>query len=157
MAQKTSKKPKIGDVIRIKTAKGYAYAQLTHENKLLGFMIRVFPGIHKEPVEDVCELVKQEELYSTFIHRLDFYEEPHIVIVTNCPLTPRSRLFPMFRDGIKNPNTGRVEKWWLWNGENSAPVGPLTEEMKTMPIREFNNYKTLIKKIESGWLPSDEQ
>jgi hypothetical protein len=36
-------------------------------------------------------------------------------------------------------------------------VGPPTEEKKKVPIRKFNSYNKLIEKIESGWMPADEQ
>lgn len=153
---RNNKKPKVGDVVIITTSKGYAYAQLTHVNKLFGYLIRVYPQLHSRPVKEVCQITERPEAYSTFIHRLDFYAEPHITIIASCPIRPESTVFPMFRDGIKDPAIGKVERWWLWDGEVSTPVGELTEDMKRLSIREMDNYETLIAKIEAGWMPSME-
>ncbi|MEJ2528408.1 MAG: hypothetical protein P8Y49_10155 [Sulfurovaceae bacterium] len=46
-----AKRVKFGDVIEIVTSKGYAYAQYTHKDSMMGALLRIFKGIYvkKQP------------------------------------------------------------------------------------------------------------
>jgi hypothetical protein len=52
-------KPKIGDVLEIKTAKGFVYAQITHVHETHGPLLRVLPNFHDRRPENPNGLVDQ--------------------------------------------------------------------------------------------------
>ncbi|MEJ2437996.1 MAG: hypothetical protein P8Y35_08590 [Sulfurovaceae bacterium] len=43
-----AKRVKFGDVIEIVTSKGYAYAQYTHKDSMMGALLRIFKGIYEK-------------------------------------------------------------------------------------------------------------
>jgi hypothetical protein len=92
------------------------------------------------------------------------------VLSTRCPLNRKIvqivatgevasdlREFPLFRAGVIDPATKKVELWWIWDGEKEWQIGSLTEEQRKFPIRGVWNDTYLIEKIESGWTPEADQ
>lgn len=59
-------KPKIGDVIAVRTRKGLAYAQYTHEKDSWGSLLRVLHGQHQSRPESLGELVHSKAVFSIF-------------------------------------------------------------------------------------------
>lgn len=59
-------KIKFGDIIEIPTKRGYAYAQYTHKDKMMGALIRVFKGFYSNRPKDFTEVVRQPIQFSTF-------------------------------------------------------------------------------------------
>jgi hypothetical protein len=63
--------------------------------------------------------------------------------------------FPLFRCGaIPNPHTGKVDNWYLWNGEKEWRVGEITAEQRKLNLRGVMNHAALVGCIESGWTPT---
>ncbi len=77
--------------------------------------------------------------------KVDTYEVPE-----------HSRKFPLFRVGVIHPETGKVETWWLWDGEKEWPIGSITEDERKLPIRASWNDTMLVQRIEEGWLPKND-
>ena len=154
MTQKKS--PKIGDIVQIATNQGYAYAQLTHRNKLLGYLLRILPGFHPEPLTEFATKVQSRELYQTFVFRDDLYESPVVMIVGHEDVPKDAQAFPIFRDGIRDPATKQVTDWWLWDGTTSQKIGKLDDQQKALSIRSIWNYKILVDRVGKGWMPADE-
>jgi hypothetical protein len=62
-------RPRIGDVVEIRTPRGFAYAQYTHEHReppRHGSLLRVLPGLYERQPQDLASLVEQEERFSVF-------------------------------------------------------------------------------------------
>ena len=150
------KRALLGDVVQIAIDKGFAYAQLTHRNRLCGCLLRVLPGVHRSPLKDLGKKTRVKELYHTFVFEEDLHESPAVQIVGHEPIPKESRAFPLFRAGVKDPKTKQVKTWWLWDGAKEWPIGELREDQKLLPLRQIWNYKILINKINEGWRPADE-
>ncbi len=60
---------------------------------------------------------------------------------------------PTFRTGVINPKTGKVDVWWLWDGNREWKIGAISEEQRKFPIRGSWNDTLFIERIEEGWLP----
>lgn len=147
------KRPRIGDIIEIPTAKGLAYAQYTHEHSLYGGLLRVFDTLYKERPENFSSLVKSEVRFSTFLPlqasvRMGIYN-----VVGHEQVAHPNRSFPIFRDGIADPKTNKVSVWWFWDGKKEWPVGELTAEQRKMPVLGIWNAKMLEYRLEEGWRP----
>jgi hypothetical protein len=145
-----------GDVLEIVTDKGLAYAQCSQLHPMFGPLLRVLPGFHQVRPTDFSTVVNQRELYHVFI-LWDSSVDPAIVaIVCRQEVPEQSKTFPLFRDGIADPTTGRVPVWWLWDGERSWPVGELTADQRRLSIRTMWDEVTLASRIARGWTPLDD-
>jgi hypothetical protein len=152
----SKRKPNLGDIVQIRTSKGYAYAQLTHKHHMFGYLLRILPGFFAEPVTDFAPLVMEPELYHAFVFKDDLFQPPVAMIVGNAPVPERSRALPLFRNGIRNPATGRVDDWWLWDGRKEWRIGELREDQRTLSLLEILNSDILRKRIENGSMPANE-
>lgn len=134
---------KIGDILEIVTVKGRAYAQYTHENKLMGGLIRVFEKLHDERPVEFRSVVNGKVRFSTFLPVRQAIKQRISLIVDNMPIAPANQTFPLFRANGLDPND-----WWLWDGENEWRIGALTPAHEGLPIREVCNDTYIIDRIE---------
>lgn len=150
------KKAQIGDILEIPTRKGLAYVQFSHYHESpphYGAIIRVLEGFFQERPKEFHTLAGQRELYYTLfpvqaaVNRKIF----QIVGHTEVPLFAKN--FPLFRAGNTNPQSGKVDQWWLWDGTKSWKTDELTNEQLDLPIKSSWNDVLLISRIEQGWTP----
>lgn len=144
---------KMGDVFSILTKKGLAYLQYTNKNSLMGTLVRVLPGIFSEACDDVESLVKKETNFWIFFQISAALKLGIVEKVGNFPIPEHSKNMPVFRAGIPNSKTKKVEHWWFWDGEKEWRVGEITDQQRKMPIRRIWNDTLLIQRIEEEWLP----
>ncbi len=149
-----AKKPKIGDIIEITTAKGLAYAQLSHFHPRYNALLRILPGFFSKRPSDFLTLVNQPEKFVNFFPLQAALNQGIFEIVGNQPVPDTAESFPLFRTGIVDPVTGKVRVWWFWDGEKEWKVGDISEEQRNLPLRGIWNDTLLIERIESGWTPS---
>jgi hypothetical protein len=153
------KRPRIGDIVELRTSQGLAYAQYTHKHTappVYGELIRVLPHIHPSRPCSFADLVSQKELFFVFFPLGSAVRRNIVTLVGNMEVPDRCREFPLFRTGFRAPDTGRVDKWWLWDGKREWPIGELTPEQRELPVRECINDTLLVERIVSGWLPQQE-
>jgi hypothetical protein len=148
-----SGKAKIGDIIEIPISDGLVYAHYTHQHSPFGGLIRVFDPVFNSPVTDLDKLVEEPVRFSTFLPVQAFVKRGIFKVIGNREPSAKNRIFPIFRDGIADPNTKRVATWWLWDGEKEWKVGTLTPEQRKYPLRAVWNDTMLVNRIEQGWTP----
>jgi hypothetical protein len=150
-------RPKTGDVVEIDTGRGLAYAHYSHRHPMYGALLRVFADLKPERPADLAAVVAGEPTFQTFFPLAAALNRGIVSIAGHVPLSEHAKQFPTFRAaGIEDPRTGRVGQWWLWDGENEVQVGPLTDEMRRLPIREVWNDTLLKERILSGWTPEND-
>lgn len=149
-------KAKIGDVLEIATPKGFAYAQYTHKHQLMGDLIRVLPGIFHDRPDDIDALLEEEPQFVTFVPLASFMKRKTCSTVANRPIPASQQEFPLFRNGLPNPSTQKVENWWLWDGVQEWKVGQLSKEQRKLPIMEVWNDTLLIERIVAKWRPEND-
>lgn len=145
-----------GDIIQITTPGGFAYAQCTHKHPVFGHLIRVLPGIFIDPLFNVSFVIDQPELYSVFFLWGQNVNRDLIRIIAHKQLSEKNQKYPLFKDGIRDPATGKVATWWLWDGEKEWKVGELTGEQRHLSPRSIWNDILLIERIAGNWKPEDE-
>jgi hypothetical protein len=145
-------KAKIGDIIEIPTSKGLAYAQYTHKHEKYGTLIRVFDGIFKSRPLDFTELTKKRHKYFMFSPIQPPINKGSFFIVGNTGIPEEARKFPIFRSGLPDRN-GKIEKWWLFDGNKDWWVGKLTPELRALPLEGIFTETALVYAIENGWTP----
>jgi hypothetical protein len=116
----------------------------------------VLPGIYPKPLIEFSAKARERELYWTFVFEDDLHEKSVVQTVGHEPIPLRCREFPLFRAGLRDPKTGQVKTWWLWDGKKEWPIGALGAEHKHLPIRQIWNYKILADRIAAGWNPTTE-
>ncbi|WP_406698430.1 hypothetical protein V5E97_06130 [Singulisphaera sp. Ch08] len=150
-----AKKPKTGDVVRITARRGYAYAQVSHIHKNFGCLLRILDGFFA-PQQGIPNVGDFPEIFQTYMFYQDLLISGYSEIVCNAPLRDEFKTHPLMRDGVRNPKTGKVGVWWLWDGIKEWPIGVLPENMRGLSLRGIWNYKMLIDRIENGWRPDAE-
>jgi hypothetical protein len=143
---------RIGDVLEMKTAKGLAYAQYTHQNPLMGGLIRILPGLFSKRPQSLAELVEERTKGVVFFPVKAAVKGRVFPVVANLPVPDHSAGFPLFR-AAGPPNISGTISWWLWDGEREWEIGKLTNEQRKLPIRVLWTDKMLIQRLESGWGP----
>jgi hypothetical protein len=143
------KRPQIGDVIEIATARGLAYAQYTHEHRdppRMGSLLRVLPGFHEMRPSNFSAVVKREERFSVFLPLGAALNRGIFRIVANEPIPSRNQPFPLFRS--RNSKLGGP--WWIWDGgKRSRPAAP-NERGTPRAIYEVWNDTLLVDRITNG-------
>lgn len=119
----------------------------------MGPLIRVFPDVHSLPPQDLNVLVQQETDFWIFFPVTESLKRGIISKVAHCSIPAHAQGMPLFRNGNIDPVTGKVDIWWLWDGEKSWKVGAITDEQRRLPILGAWNDVMLMKRIEEGWLP----
>lgn len=146
----TRKRARIGDVLEIATPAGLAYFQYTHQNAMMGWLIRVLPGLFEKRPEDFAELARGRERYFIFFPVTTAANRGLVTIVAHEGIPSHAQPFPSFR-------AGTVGNWWLWDGEREWRIGSvLAPDQRSLPVREAWNVKMLASRIASGWSPEDE-
>jgi hypothetical protein len=148
-----AKKIKIGDVFEVQTGSGLAYAQCTHLHAEHGHLIRVLPGLFTKRPKGLRELVGQPTRFCTFFALQAALNRKAVEVVGNDAVPPEAQKLPLFRNGVPNRTTNRVDTWWLWDGERQWLVGALSEEQRRLPILGVVDDTLLIERIVSGWTP----
>ena len=144
-----SKRPKIGDIVEIPLSTSrLGYAQYTHKHKKYGELLRVFR--QTDQISEMQEFEKAEHLFTTFFPLGSALNRGIVSIVGNLPIRAEFKNFPVFRAGLPNQQ-GKVEVWWLWNGESEEKIGVLSDEQMKYPIRGIINDTLLIERICDGW------
>ena len=144
---------KSGDVFAIRTANGDAYFQFVNKIAPMGSLIRVLPGTYSDQPSDWDKLVSHKTNFLIFFPLAVAQKKGIAKKVAHCVIPKHARQPPLFRTGVVDPSTGRVDTWWLWDGEKEWKVGAVTEEQRRLPIRGSWNDTLLVKRIEEGWLP----
>ena len=145
--------PRIGDIIEIPTARGFAYAQFTHKMPLYGHLIRVVEGIWRTRPEGLHEVANGPTRFFTFFPVAAALNQNIVSLAGNLPVPPQFADFPLMREsGLVPPGGGRVD-WWLWDGQEKWRIGSLNPEQRKLSIVSVVNDTMLVKWIETDWHP----
>lgn len=145
--------PRIGDIIEIPTAKGFAYAQVTHKMPIYGHLIRVVEGIWRARPEGLHEVASGPTRFFTFFPVAAALNQNIVRLAGNVPVPPQFAEVPLMRQAGLEPLGGGKVDWWLWDGKEPWRIGSLTPEQRKLSIVEVVNDTMLIKWIDTDWHP----
>ena len=144
-----------GDIFEIETPRGLAYFQVTHRDAVHGYLIRVLDRIFEHPAA-VSDLADLDTRFLTFFPVPQALRE-NIVRHVGRAVVPRgSSAFPVMKVPGLRDSSGRVEKWWLWNGVEEWAVESLSPEQAAYPTAAVINDTMLIDRITSDWRHEDD-
>jgi len=147
--------PKIGDVVEIATPNGFGYVQYTHFDPGYLDLVRVLDGTFGErPSADVlAKLTAGPTAFHAFVILQDAVKHGEATVVGSYPIPSHARKFPVFRDGLPNPRTRKVDDWVLWDGKRRWHVGAISDEQRKLPLLVVVPVSTLGPQIAEGWRP----
>jgi len=149
-------KAQVGDIVEFETPKGFAYAQFSNVHERFGELLRVLPGIYQTRREEFADLAQQNERFYVFYPLKAMIKEGLVKVVAHSDVPVQAKPFPLFKAaGWRDPQSGRVQDWWLWDGHREWRVGSLTEDLAALPIRAITGHDLLVRRIADGWHPRD--
>lgn len=148
-------RPKIGDIVEIKTQRGFAYALYTHQHERYGSLLRVFGQIYAERPISFEPLLAEPPQFDTFYPLLGAVKKGNVSVAAHVGIPEHLWRFPVFRAEGGISSDGTVQNWWLWDGKNEWRVGDLSAEEKKYPVRGTVNHSLLMEWIESGHTPAE--
>jgi hypothetical protein len=149
----------IGAVIEIPIEKEYAYALLSHNHTRpprYGALLRVFGRLFPERQLQFEWMDTASPLFEAFFPISQAIAQGIVNIAATVTLPTWAQRFPTFRTGVVNPKTGKVDVWWLWDGEKEWRVGLLSPEQRRLSIRGVINDTLLKERIMTGWRPDSD-
>lgn len=144
-------KVKIGDIVEIETKKGLVYAQYTHKHKLMGDLIHVFTKEFKTCPDNLAAIINGDIRFTIFFPLQVAVKQKIVKVIANLKVPEHLKKFPVFKNGTVNPDTKKVDVWWLWDGEKEWKIGKLNKEQRYYPMQAIWNDTLLIERIENEW------
>lgn len=149
-------KLRVGDVLEFETKRGFAYAQVSHFHRSNGELTHIMVGDFDRRPMEICTVVREPVRFSCWLPAKLLVARNTLSVVARCDVPDSRKALPIFRSGVPDPRTGKVDVWWLWDGETEWRVGTLTPEQRKYPMTEVIGIPTVIHRIESGWNPESD-
>lgn len=143
---------KIGDIVEIRTRKGFAYAHFTHKHPSYGSLLRVFNKTRESRPGNIASAVSGEPSFECFFPLGAAIRRGIVQIAGRTPVLEEAQIFPTFRTGLPD-REGKIQEWRLWDGERSWRAGVLTPELRKLSLLGTVNDTLLVERIESDWTP----
>jgi hypothetical protein len=139
-----------GAVVEVSTPRGAAYVQVTHVHREFGPLVRVLPGLHEERPRDFDALAAGDARFIAFCPVDAGVSQGTMQVVANAEIPPSDQAFPLFKAaGGRDPVTGEVWNWWLWDGDNEWEADG-SDDLDNLPTREVINQALLVERILSA-------
>lgn len=151
------KRVKLGDIIEIPTHRGFGYAQYTNRHPTYGELIRVFAGLHATASLRASAIVSEDVQFVCFFPLQAALRQGLVRVVCNVGIPQHLAEFPVFRTGLPDPHTGKVDLWWLWDGEREWQVERLSAKERGYPPRGIWNDTLLAERIDCQWKAEDDE
>jgi hypothetical protein len=151
------RRPRVGDIVVIKTDQGAALAQYTHKHPEFGVLVRVLrAGAMVDTGAEPAALARLPTQFATFFPLGAACARGIAEILGHAPIPDSDRAFPCFRQPLRvDPRQTGATNWLLWDGEREWIVPELNEEQRHYPIRAIMNDTLLVERALSGWSAAD--
>jgi hypothetical protein len=158
-----SKQIRLGDVVEIPLATGFAYVQFVFEDKGtmgMGELVRVFPERREQPATSLAELTLNNESYYVFCPIRTAAKKGWIKILGNAPVPEKYRIRPAFKINYAFDRRDKSKLVWFiiepGTGTSRKVGSQLSPEDRTLPMHVIWGLDLLKERIEKGWTPEDE-
>jgi hypothetical protein len=137
----------LGDVFETATSHGLLYVQLTHRHDDYGELIRVLAGTRDQRPHDVAAVAAGPDVWRGFYPLRAAVNQGLMTPVGRAVVPPERASFPTFKTGQRDPRTGEVAQWWLWDGDREWRVDGLDPAMQELPDRGIFNHEALLWEV----------
>lgn len=143
-------KIKPGDIFEISTSKGKAYLHYVYNDKSIGYLVRVLPGLFKETPINIAELAASKERYMIYFPLLAAYKQKIVKLVGNHSVDKYVKPKYMRSKHIVN---GVIKGWHIidtdtWQRELTINLLPTQKCLSPWGIW---NDSMLIEKLMTDW------
>jgi hypothetical protein len=119
-------------------------------------MLRILHGIWSIRPTDITAPVNGATEFHTFVPLKRSIELGLVEVIGHHVVPICEQGFPVFRNGVPDPATGKVRTWWLWDGAREWCIGELTIAQKKLPPMVCMTIPHLVQLIEQGWRPEND-
>ena len=141
-----------GDLLEIRTDKGFLYISYIGKHNEYGDSVLVCPQIYLSQTESKADLFKK--CYIAFYPATAAVKKKLAMIVGhNEPHDLPTR----FRRPGARSKQGAIQKWIIEDGSTEKLKTSLTRDEISIPLASIWNHEMLIHKVENGWRPENEQ
>lgn len=137
-----------GDIVEIRTDKGLAYVQVTHNHRSYPQVVRALKGVHRERPSDIEAIAATATLFTALLP-LDSMIDRGAVDgerIGRAAIPEGNRNFPTFKTPIQD-KAGAIAYWWYWDGEGLRYDVEPWEATDSMPMREVMTARTLLERF----------
>lgn len=145
-----SKKIKLGGVFKLETSIGKAFVHYIYNDKELGYLIRVLPGVYKDVPKDINKIISLKEDYMVFFA---------LPISIKMSMVKLLGYYPI--NGFKKPQYMRtkhfipekLDGWDIVNTDTWARqfIDELGDKQKKLSPWGIWSAVLLKERIENGW------
>jgi hypothetical protein len=147
-----AKRAKVGDVVEVKTPKGFGYLHYVGKHFRYGEMAVVSPHIFDKRPDDLKPIF--EHGYVAF-YPLGAAVAQHLVQIVGRTAVPADMPPKRLRRAGARSNRG-VENWIIEEESGEVLKKMLTDEERQLPIVRIWNHEYLVHSLTTGWRPEME-
>ncbi len=156
------RRARIGDIAEIKTPKGLAYVQYSHDGGDMGELVRVLPGLYSVRPDDLGKLAQEKELYFIFYTLNYALRDGDAEIICNQPLPEWAKSYPMMRRPGGWDHVGRTLNWLIADASKPMTIEGLRQmlnvrelapEQERLSIYKLRPHRAMVKELARGWTP----
>ncbi len=137
----------IGNILTFSDRRVPAILYHTHENSLMGSLVRVFCTTEYDS-SFIDEALARAPDFQCFFPVKGAVRKKILSVVGNRPPEGRWASFPLFKaEGLRLPGSTHGT-WWLWDGVHEWKYEGKEEDISEYPERESVNDTMLISRIE---------
>lgn len=142
------KKNDIGVIFEIETVRGHSYGMITNIDKNYGEVVRIADEVFSEKLSVLEEIADLPMNLIILFPVRAAAKRGMVKILGRCSVPLEKSRFPVFRSGLTNPLSKRVEIWSLYDGEKTWIVEEADEEILKLPILSSPSFPLLKQWIE---------
>ena len=158
----------IGSIFEIKTARGWNYIQYAHPSEIGIPLVGVIQEERSSPASSALEIRGFSYRYFVFYQFAEAIKRGDIRFIGVEQIPEEWQEFPILRSPGPTDSNGKIPFWFIYNvpvtfnykrlqnTDVRFKVSQLTEDQKQLSTTTIISHKTLIERLESGWLPKDE-
>jgi hypothetical protein len=147
------KRARIGDIIEIKTSKGYGYFQYVSKDATMGDLIRVLPGVHSKPLTHCHDLASATELYFVYFPLGAGIAKGLMRIVGSAPVPEGADRPARMKRPIGRARNGNVLSWAITENGKDRFASELSDDEQRLSLSVIWNDTLLAERIADGWTP----
>jgi Immunity protein 26 len=147
-------KIEIGDYFRVPLPDGrWAYCQYVQQSDELGYLVRVFDRVDKEPLNSAVELDGVGLLFPpVFVGLRASVRSGRWQKIGAMPVN--GLIVPKFRFTM-GTKPGTYHDWRIWDGRNTVSIGDLPEHMRSLELKQVWGDEGLEERIVAGTYRGD--
>ncbi|MHA6344310.1 hypothetical protein [Roseivivax sp. CAU 1761] len=138
-----------GDLVEIRTARGLAYAQVTHRHPSYPPVVRALEGTHETRPDDLEALAAGPTRFVAMIPLAAALRQAgaECAAVARLDIPEDQRAFPTFRMPVRDKQ-GEVVYWWFWDGRGLSYDVELDARQQDLPMREVMSGARFLQLLE---------